>query len=372
MKISRITVAAATAAFSLLGANAVGVAASEDVVDDSLLLHSSHHEQSRNLRGLQGKSIGNRNGNSKNIFKKEEVDVDVGLEPEQEYEGTLLVADIQFEDAKDGNIEASTNIFALEMDNGIIMDLEDMPPEWKKKNHHKALTGQERMKITGNLRKKGVGNAYGSLKVKRGANMAKFVESKRQGNGAKDRRLATGKKSVAIVRVIAPDSTTSDSKQVLSDSILGTNGDSVTLSSQYAACSYDQLTFEASTNSNLSTENGAAGTIDITIPQSVRGVDNIIVRNAVTSAIESTTGRSPRNLADYGTYASRVSYMLFEYFLKETSHLNHIMIISRLFRFTSLLNIHIIIYLSHLLSPTWNGRRLDSLCLHQQLALCIQ
>ena len=81
----------------------------------------------------------------------------------------------------------------------------------------------------------------------------------------RNRHLATGKKSVLVVRVKAANSETTDSELRLSDSVFG-NGfdgstDPVTLRSQYKACSYGQLEFEEAENkdgTNINIRNGTS------------------------------------------------------------------------------------------------------------------
>ena len=47
---------------------------------------------------------------------------------------------------------------------------------------------------------------------------------------------------ILVVRVVAADAAPSQSTAQISDSVFGTNGDSVNLRSQYSACSQGQLT----------------------------------------------------------------------------------------------------------------------------------
>ncbi len=93
------------------------------------------------------------------------------------------------------------------------------------------------------------------------------------------RKLAvTGTKTMLALRVIAPDSSTSSSEALISDSWYGTNGDPVNLKSQYAACSYDQLIMNpAETNEVFN------GVYTVSITQHVNGVNNDIVRAAAES-----------------------------------------------------------------------------------------
>ena len=66
--------------------------------------------------------------------------------------------------------------------------------------------------------------------------------------------LANVVKKVLVLRVVAQDSKTTATETQLADDIFGASGDAVNLQSQYKACSYDQLQF------NAVTSNAAVGT----------------------------------------------------------------------------------------------------------------
>ena len=86
----------------------------------------------------------------------------------------------------------------------------------------------------------------------------------------RNRKLSvTGTRSVLVVRVIAADSQTTASELRLSDSVFG-NGvdgsvDTVTLRSQYLACSYDQLNFVQAADRDGNSINIRNGTFMIMI-----------------------------------------------------------------------------------------------------------
>jgi hypothetical protein len=106
----------------------------------------------------------------------------------------------------------------------------------------------------------------------------------------KRKLLSTGNKKVLIVRVEA-SLTTSFSRAELSDAILGTQGNSINLASQYDACSHGQLTFKAATGSGIGTGN-QAGTINVSVSGDATEQK---VRNAVSVYL----GTNPMFLADH-------------------------------------------------------------------------
>jgi len=130
-----------------------------------------------------------------------------------------------------------------------------------------------------------------SLELSQDVDVDKIVKPKRNnGNGNGNRKLAvvTGNKSILAVRVVAPDATTTSSVAAISDSIFGTNGDPVNLKSQYAVCSNNLLSFNPTTNSQATN-----GVYQVTISQTVTGIADSTVRNAVTSQLTSDLGNLP-------------------------------------------------------------------------------
>lgn len=83
----------------------------------------------------------------------------------------------------------------------------------------------------------------------------------------------TGNKSVLIIREKRTTSTAAD----ISDSVFGTSGDLVTLSSQYAACSDNQLTFSKYRGNSKVKD----GVLTVSVPQS-----NVIGASAVAISAE--------------------------------------------------------------------------------------
>lgn len=116
-----------------------------------------------------------------------------------------------------------------------------------------------------------------------------------------DERFA-GNRSVLVVRVKAEDSRTTVSLKELSDSVFGTNGDPVTLASQFDACSYGKLTFSPSTYPGTA-KGDAIGTTAVSIPMTVEGEDSMVVTNAVTKALnDKFSVENPAELADHVMY----------------------------------------------------------------------
>ena len=106
------------------------------------------------------------------------------------------------------------------------------------------------------------------------------------------RRLAvsTGDKEMLAIRVVANDATTTASLADISDNWYGTSGDTVNLKSQYSACSYGALECNPASKT---TTNGPVvnnGVYQVTIGNSVTGVDRAVVEEAVVAAGNSDLG----------------------------------------------------------------------------------
>ena len=116
------------------------------------------------------------------------------------------------------------------------------------------------------------------------------------------RNLATnqfGDKKVLVFRITANGEAPAKTAVQVSDGVFGTSGDAVTLTSQYSACSYDQLNFAAASGAELTgLTDGHAGVIDISVV-----MDNSImseIENAVKAKAQDTgTGGLGLDLADY-------------------------------------------------------------------------
>ncbi|MFQ3231662.1 InlB B-repeat-containing protein [Reinekea sp.] len=104
--------------------------------------------------------------------------------------------------------------------------------------------------------------------------------------------------SVLIVHITANDFSTSASPSRLSDSVFGTHGDPVNLASQYAACSYNAQTFVPAAGASI-----VDGVIQVTIDQTVNGVENGIVVNKAIAAVNQKLGVEASKLYDYVMFA---------------------------------------------------------------------
>jgi len=97
-----------------------------------------------------------------------------------------------------------------------------------------------------------------------------------------NRRLAiTGKRKVLVVRADARDRKTSADMSTLSNNVFGTGGDSVTLKSQYDACSHGQLAFEPYMGN---------GVVEVTIDGYVNGGSKFAVQDAMMDAVKEEYG----------------------------------------------------------------------------------
>ena len=106
------------------------------------------------------------------------------------------------------------------------------------------------------------------------------------------------------MRVIAYNGSTSASDTALSNSVFGNDVDPVNLSSQYAACSHNQLEFvkAADTGGVLYANSITNGVVTVTVDTTVADGD-AAMRNAITNKLNSDVKVvSPNQLADYVMY----------------------------------------------------------------------
>ncbi|KAL7447953.1 hypothetical protein ACHAWC_000232, partial [Mediolabrus comicus] len=137
------------------------------------------------------------------------------------------------------------------------------------------------------------------------------------------RRLAvsTGTKAMLAIRVIAADATTSASLAVIGDDWFGTSGDTVNLKSQYSACSYGALECNPASKTTSTGVAVTNGVHELTISNSVTGVDKGVVEAAVVVAGYSDLG-SMRNQFDHvmlclppGTLGNWIGYAYVNHYL---------------------------------------------------------
>ena len=104
-----------------------------------------------------------------------------------------------------------------------------------------------------------------------------------------------GTKKVLVIRVVAQDSSTTATEAELADDIFG-HEDPVNLKSQYNACSYGQLQFNAlTTNTAVGTDGVYTVYLNDTV---IDGADDADIRKAVVNEATAKLGRLS-NVADY-------------------------------------------------------------------------
>ena len=104
------------------------------------------------------------------------------------------------------------------------------------------------------------------------------------------------------VRVIAANAEYGFPEADLSNYVFGTNGDTVNLKSQYAACSHGQLNFNPAADRGGGGPSISNGVVTITVTTRTRQGDNRM-RNAITDKLNQVFGvNSPDALADHVMY----------------------------------------------------------------------
>jgi len=124
-------------------------------------------------------------------------------------------------------------------------------------------------------------------------------------SGANSRRDygVMGTRSVLVVRVVAKDKSTTATVERLSDSVFGNGADgsvdTVTMRSQYLACSYDQLDFVEADDRNGRDINIRNGAVTVTVPSATSAGDTVIM-NEIADILNAQFGvSSPSALADH-------------------------------------------------------------------------
>lgn len=112
------------------------------------------------------------------------------------------------------------------------------------------------------------------------------------------RRLSViGTKKVLVVRVIAQNDSTTASAANLSDSVFGTLGDTVTLKSQYSACSHGQIQFVPATGNGINN-----GVIEVTVSTVNTSQGDSVMNNAIGTKLSAQFGTFPNSVADHVMY----------------------------------------------------------------------
>ena len=111
------------------------------------------------------------------------------------------------------------------------------------------------------------------------------------------RRLASyhGTKPVLVVKVIDADNLSHpDSPSVMSDKVFGTSGDSSTMTSQFAACSFNKLQIVPGghDSSQIQKVLSAPGVLEVKIPISIKTSGQGDIRKEVKAAAEAKLGFS--------------------------------------------------------------------------------
>lgn len=107
----------------------------------------------------------------------------------------------------------------------------------------------------------------------------------RENQGSSNRRRLNVVKTAFIVRVIASDGETTANLTRLSDSVFGNGNDPVTLASQYANCSYDDLLFVKVPDTTGISTNITDGAVEVTVGVSTSQGDNVM-RNAIIAELK--------------------------------------------------------------------------------------
>mmetsp|Transcript_19939 Transcript_19939/g.29570 ORF Transcript_19939/g.29570 Transcript_19939/m.29570 type:complete len:625 (-) Transcript_19939:1231-3105(-) len=123
--------------------------------------------------------------------------------------------------------------------------------------------------------------------------------------------------SVLVLRGNGLDKNVTASSAELSDSIFGTNGDSFNLRSQYRACSYDQMIFNA-----VLQEGTTGGVYDVSVDKNIIGTPDHEIRNEMVSKAKENFGTDLGNIADFvmacippGTPGQWIAYAYGGYYL---------------------------------------------------------
>ena len=228
-----------------------------------------------------------------------------------------MEADIQYADHSDGHLDA------IALPDGTILDIEDDDDAdedvtnrgrgWFRK--HGYNSGDTQIALTGRVE----GSKFKLTKLPQGKALAKGKDKRRLEEDR--RRLMRGDKKVVAIRVVAPDASTTSSLSEMSDEIFGTGADAINLSSQYTACSHGKLNFlpfEGTANSGATV---TGGVYEVSISQTITGVADGTVRNAVESATNTALG-SRSGKFDYvmqclppGTSGGWIAYAYINWYL---------------------------------------------------------
>lgn len=113
----------------------------------------------------------------------------------------------------------------------------------------------------------------------------------------------TGSKTVLVVRVVISDGSTTANESELGNSVFGIAGDSVTLASQFDACSHGQFKISPTANNTGLSTSINNGVVTVTLPDMLTSRGHAVMRNAISEELNQQFGvSSPSELADFAIY----------------------------------------------------------------------
>lgn len=108
-------------------------------------------------------------------------------------------------------------------------------------------------------------------------------------------QIQTGVKYVLVLRGKGPDAEVTIPEAELAGDVFGTDGDPLSMSSQYAACSYDQLQFVPTTFSSDIID----GVYTVNITDTINGANPNDIMNSMKNTAATELGASLSTFADY-------------------------------------------------------------------------
>ena len=165
------------------------------------------------------------------------------------------------------------------LSDGKFVDIQGLSREVKVSKLNGHDSGRATLKI------KGASINDDAIRVPAGAKLEvamtdRFTNGRYLSAGGRSLRAVNNKK-VFVIRADAPDASTGSTMAEISDEVFGTGTDIVILKSQFAACSYDQLTFEAVDNVNFNGHVISNGVGEVTLNDPVAGLSHSAVRIAM-------------------------------------------------------------------------------------------
>ena len=171
----------------------------------------------------------------------------------------------------------------------------------------------------GNRGNNGGGNGNGGVNRNGGGQGRANTDDGSDGWWNRGRNLQNVVKKVLVLRVVAQDASTTADETELADDIFGASGDAVNLQSQYKACSYDQLQFNAVTSN---TAVGSDGVYTVYLPTTaITGASDSDIRTAAVDEATANLG-TLTNVADHvmvclppGTTGGWIAYAYINHWL---------------------------------------------------------